>query len=98
MRWTMPRKRMPVVNQLASQLPQPMTINTGVKKVGRPRKLKKPENYEDVTITPVANGYVVTSTTTGKNMFVFEDLDKTFDFIRSALKPTAEQSEFLGKV
>ena len=53
---------------------------------------------DDATITPVANGYVVQSTTTGKNLYVFEDLDKAFEFVRSGLKPTAEQAEFLDKV
>lgn len=70
---------------------------TAKRAVGRPRKLKKAA-LEDATVTPVANGYVVTSTTTGKNMYVFEEIDKAFEFVRSGLKPTTEQAEFLSKV
>lgn len=69
--------------------------------VGRPRKKVskvKAKDFEDVTVTPVANGWVVTSSTTGKNMFVFEDMDKMFDFIRIGLKPTNEQAAVLQSI
>jgi len=63
---------------------------------GRP---KKTDNLDDATIAPVANGYIVRSTTTGSSkLFVFDDLDKAFDFIRTNLKPTDNQSEFLKKI
>ena len=68
-----------------------------VRKAGRPKKLKA-KAMDDATITPVANGWVVQSSTTGKNMYVFEDMDKMFEFVRNALKPTTEQSDFLNKV
>lgn len=69
-------------------------------KRGRPRKVTKAKKLEldDATIIPVANGYVVKSTSTGKELFVFEDLEKVNEFIRAKLKPTAEQSAFLDKV
>ena len=66
---------------------------------GRPKKLKLPSELADVSIVPALNGYMVTSTTTGKQgVFVFEDLDKVFEFIKQSLKPTSEQAQFLDNV
>jgi len=65
---------------------------------GRPRKAKVPKALNDATITTVANGYIVRSNSTGTSQFVFEDIDKAFEFIRAGLKPTDEQTEFLKKV
>ena len=66
---------------------------------GRPKKLKLPSELADVSIVPALNGYMITSTTTGKQgVFVFEDLDKAFEFIKKSLKPTGEQAQFLDNV
>jgi hypothetical protein len=75
------------------------TNSKGVKKMprGRPRKTKSSE-FENVTLTPVANGYTLKSTTTGAQLFVFADLDEAFKFIRAKLKPTVEQSDFLKEI
>ena len=68
------------------------------RRVGRPRKPKKPENLANVTITPVANGYTLTSKTTGVEVFVFNDFDDMVEFMRTGLKPTTEAQNFLDSV
>ena len=70
---------------------------TPTKRRGRPTKVKRVD-FENATVTPVANGYVVQSVTAGENLFVFEDLDKAFDFIRTSLKTTAEQEQVLESI
>ena len=67
----------------------------GNKMVKRGRSPKAKKDFNDVTIVPVLNGYIINSTTTGKEVYVFEDLEKVFEFIRVKLKPTAENAEFL---
>jgi len=92
----MPRTRKPrVILNYQYNISKPMIKKA--KKAGRPRKVKAVE-LDNVSITPVANGYVVQSTTTGDNVYVFDELDKAFEFIRTKLKPTSEQAEFLSKV
>jgi hypothetical protein len=68
-------------------------------KRGRPvKRKKKATELEDVTITPVANGYTVTSRTTGRETFVFNDFDKMTEFIQVALKPTTETKLFVDSI
>ena len=89
----MPRKRIPNASLTNTVKGKTMTAQRG-----RPRKSKAPKDLNDVTIVPVANGYIVKSSSTGNSQFVFDDLDKAFEFIRVGLKPTDQQSEFLKKV
>ena len=102
----MPRTRQPQAVQIAKQLgklasPQVITMTQtqakGRTKRGRPTKVRKAD-FENVIITPVANGYIVQSVTAGENLFVFEDMDSAFDFIRVSLKTTAEQTEVLESI
>lgn len=98
----MPRKRLTPQQVAAKMLPHIQGTKGQVMpapKRGRPSKKSiKPHDLNDVTIAPVANGWVVTSTGTGKEMFVFEDMEKMFDFIRTSLKPTGEQSAFVNGI
>lgn len=100
----MPRKVQPSVQKILKALQNAQ--NMGIPRMpaipvrrGRPRKNKaKAVGLNDVKIIPVANGYIVTSTTTGSEMFVFEELDKVFEFVRVKMKPTGEQTDFLESV
>jgi prefoldin subunit 5 len=88
-----------LMNTLENQMNEldELSVYATPKKHRRVRKVKS-SDMTDATITPVANGYTVQSTTTGSNVYVFETIDKAFDFIKGKMKPTAEQSEFLEKV
>lgn len=66
-------------------------------KRGRP-KGKTQDSFSDITITPVVNGYLVTSSSIGKEVFVFEDITRVFEFIKAKLKPTGEQQKFLEEI
>ena len=65
-----------------------------------PRGRKKAINseFDDAHIMPVANGYIVQSSTTKGECFVFNEIDEAFDFIKGKLKPTTEQKQFVDKV
>jgi len=98
----MPRTRQTSEAQIGKmmKIPKPVTISPYPKtkaKRGRPTKVKRVD-FENATVTPVANGYVVQSVTAGDNIFVFEDLDKAFDFIRTSLKTTVEQEQVLESI
>ena len=101
----MPRTRQSasaqIAKAIAKQAPQVITMTQaqamGRTKRGRPTKVRKAD-FENAIITPVANGYIVQSVTAGENIFVFEDLDKAFDFIRVSLKTTAEQAQVLESI
>jgi len=56
------------------------------------------KSLSDITMMPAANGYVIKSTTTGKDLWVFPDIDAAFEFIRAFLEPTKEQIEFIAKI
>ena len=104
----MPRKRKvtpnPITNSLSAkemeEILDTLTEAEGIQMPprGRPRKTKTPSELADATIAPVSNGYIVQSTSTGKSLYVFDDLDKVFDFVRTALKPTEDQERFLKKI
>ena len=74
----------------------PATIGAK-RKVGRPRK-KMVQEFADATIMPVANGYIVQTTSATGEVYVFPEIDQAFEFIKEKLKPTGEQGEFLAKV
>lgn len=69
---------------------------------GRPRKRVatkvKKVDFENAVITPVANGYTVQSKTSGDNIFVFNDIEEVFNFLRTSLKSTAEQTAVLNGI
>jgi hypothetical protein len=89
-----------LMNTLENQMYEMDDMNGVYATPSKRRKVRKVKSSDmtDATITPVANGYTVQSTTTGSNVYVFETIDKAFDFIKGKMKPTAEQSEFLEKV
>ena len=100
----MPRTRLTKQQQLVNtlnaltQLQPQGTVKVATVKRGRPRKAKAVKEIDDASILPVANGYLITSTSTGKEMYVFEDIDKALEFIKAKLKPTTEQVNFLDNV
>lgn len=71
---------------------------TSTSKSPEPKAKRKPENLSNITIKPVANGYIVTSTETGDRMFVFPDMESLKSFIENALAPTGEQKDFIDAV
>ena len=73
-------------------------FNSDEFKIKKPRKTRSDKELGDATIMPVTNGYIVQSSYAKGECFVFPDIDKAFDFIKTRLCPTGEQSEFLSKV
>ena len=58
----------------------------------------KPTTLSDMSVKPVANGYTVTSTSVKGDIYVFDDIEKVFEFMRAKLDPTLTQKQVLDGI